>query len=117
MAKMHRRQQLEARRKMRVRKKISGTSERPRLTVSRTLNHIYAQVVDDTTGQTLVASSSVALKIKGGNIDAAKQVGKAVAEKAQAASISRVAFDRNGMVYHGRVKALGDAAREAGLQF
>ena len=106
-----------ARRKMRIRKSVSGTTERPRLTVRSTLKHIYAQVVDDTSGRTLAAASSVSLKITGGNIDAAKSVGKAIAENAKAASVSRVCFDRNGRLFHGRVKALADAAREAGLDF
>ena len=87
------------------------------MSVRRSLNHIYASIVDDSTGRTLVAVSSVGLDLKGGNITAAKQVGKAIAEKAQAASIQTVCFDRRGRLYHGRVKALADAAREAGLQF
>lgn len=106
-----------ARRRMRIRKTISGTPDRPRLTVRSTLKHIYAQVIDDTTGKTLASASSVALKITGGNVDAAKSVGKALAEKAMAASIERVCFDRNGRLFHGRVKALADAAREGGLKF
>lgn len=106
-----------ARRKMRIRKTIVGLPERPRLSVRPTLKHIYAQVIDDTTGRTLAAASSVQLKITGGNVDAAKAVGKAIAESAKAVSVSRVAFDRNGRLYHGRIKALADAAREAGLEF
>jgi large subunit ribosomal protein L18 len=106
-----------ARRKLRVRKSVTGTPERPRLTVRSTLKHIYAQVVDDTSGRTLAAASTVSLKITGGNIDAAKTVGKAIAENAKAASVNQVCFDRNGRLYHGRVKALADAAREAGLDF
>jgi len=105
------------RRKKRVRKKIFGTPTRPRLRVTRTLNHIYAQIIDDTQGKTLVSASSVQLKIKGGNIEAAKQVGAELARKALALSIEKVAFDRGGHLYHGRVKALADAAREAGLKF
>ncbi|GMU91264.1 MAG: 50S ribosomal protein L18 [Candidatus Hydrogenedentota bacterium] len=105
------------RRKRGIRRKVSGTAERPRLTVRPTLKHIYAQIVDDTSGKTLVSASSVQLKITGGNVDAAKSVGKALAERAQAASVLRVAFDRNGRLYHGRVKALAEAAREAGLDF
>ena len=104
-------------RKYRIRKRIVGTAERPRLTVRPTLKHIYAQVVDDATGKTLASSSSVQLKITGGTVDAAKAVGKAIAESAQAASLTRVSFDRNGRLYHGRIKALADAAREAGLEF
>ncbi|MCC6491328.1 MAG: 50S ribosomal protein L18 [Candidatus Hydrogenedentes bacterium] len=106
-----------ARRKKRVRKSVSGTAERPRLTVKSTVKHIYAQVVDDTSGRTLASASSVSLKITGGNIDAAKSVGKAIAESAKAASVNQVCFDRNGRLYHGRIKALADAAREAGLDF
>lgn len=105
------------RRKRRVRKKISGTAERPRLTVRRSTKHIYAQVIDDVAGKTLAAASSVALKVDGGNVDGAKAVGKAIAEVAKAASVEKVNFDRGGRIYHGRVKALADAAREAGLNF
>lgn len=106
-----------ARRKMRIRKSVRGTTERPRLTVRPTLKHIYAQLIDDASGRTLASASSVQLKITGGTVDAAKAVGKAIAENAKAASVSRVCFDRNGRLYHGRVKALADAAREAGLDF
>ena len=106
-----------ARRAKRVRKKISGTPEQPRLAVSRSLGHIYAQIIDDTTGRTLAAASSVQLKISGGNADAAKKTGQAIAEKAKAASITRIRFDRRGRLYHGRIKALADAARKAGLEF
>lgn len=105
------------RRKRHVRKRISGTPERPRLRVSRTIKHIYAQLIDDTSGTTLAAASSVALKIDGGNVEAAKKVGAALAELAQGKEIERVCFDRGGRLYHGRVKALADAARETGLQF
>jgi large subunit ribosomal protein L18 len=106
----------------RVRTKVSGTTERPRLCVYRSLDHIYAQVIDDRTGQTLVSASSVDGETKknlktGGNIAAAKVIGKAVAERAKAAGVQKVVFDRGGYKYHGRVKALADAAREAGLQF
>ena len=102
----------------RIRKKVSGTAERPRLAVFRSLNHIYAQVIDDKTGNTLATASTTekALGLKtGGNLDAAKTVGKTIAERAQKAGISTVVFDRGGYVYHGRVKALLDATREAGL--
>ena len=102
----------------RIRKKVSGTAERPRLAVFRSLNHIYAQVIDDTNGKTLAAASTVEKDLKGnsgGTIAAAQTIGKAVAERAQAAGISQVVFDRGGYVYHGRVKALLDATREAGL--
>ena len=105
------------RRKRRIRKRIEGTTERPRLRVSRSTKHIYAQIIDDTTGATLASSSSVALKIAGGNVDAAKEVGKSLAERAKEQNIEQVAFDRGGCLYHGRVKALADAARETGLQF
>ena len=102
----------------RIREKMAGTTERPRLNVYRSVNHIYAQVVDDEKGETLVSASSLALKLKsGGNVAAAKEIGKAVAEKAVAKGIKRVVFDRGGYLYHGRVKALADAAREAGLKF
>jgi large subunit ribosomal protein L18 len=102
----------------RIRKKVRGTAERPRLAVFRSVNHIYAQVIDDESGKTLAAASSrdKDLKIKsGGNVEAAEKVGKAIAERAIKAGISSVVFDRGGYVYHGRVKALTDAARAAGL--
>jgi large subunit ribosomal protein L18 len=100
----------------RIRRKLSGTTERPRLNVYRSLNHIYAQVIDDQTGQTLASASSIKLKT-GGNIAAAKEIGKAVAEVAVGKGIKKVVFDRGGFLYHGRIKALADAAREAGLEF
>jgi large subunit ribosomal protein L18 len=102
----------------RIRAKMQGTAERPRLNVYRSLNHIYAQVIDDTKGATLVSASTVAAKTKtGGNVAAAKEIGKLVAERAKAKGIKKVVFDRGGYLYHGRVKALADAAREAGLEF
>jgi large subunit ribosomal protein L18 len=106
----------------RVRMKVSGTSERPRLCVYRSLDHIYAQIIDDRAGKTLVAASSADKGAKkslkgGGNVAAAKVVGKEIAERAKAAGVAKVVFDRGGYKYHGRVKALADAAREAGLQF
>ena len=103
----------------RVRKNISGTAERPRLNVFRSLNHIYAQIIDDTKGVTLVAASSLDKGFEGygGNIEGAKNVGKLVAEKALAAGIKEVVFDRGGYVYHGRVAALAEGAREGGLEF
>jgi large subunit ribosomal protein L18 len=102
----------------RIREKLAGTTERPRLNIYRSLNHIYAQVIDDQKGETLASASSLALKLKtGGNVAAAREIGKAVAEKAVAQGIKRVVFDRGGFLYHGRVKALADAAREAGLEF
>lgn len=106
-----------ARRRARVRRCVTGTPERPRLSVRRSLKHIYAAIIDDTTGRTLVSTSSVALDLQGGNCTAAKSVGKALAEKAEAAAITAVRFDRGGRLYHGRLKALAEAAREAGLQF
>jgi large subunit ribosomal protein L18 len=102
----------------RIRRKMSGTTERPRLNVYRSLNHIYAQVIDDAKGETIVSASSLALKLKtGGNIATAKEIGKAVAEAAVSKGIKKVVFDRGGFLYHGRIKALADAAREAGLEF
>ena len=100
----------------RIRRKLSGTTERPRLNVYRSLNHIYAQVIDDPTGQTLVSASTIKMKT-GGNVAAAKEIGKAVAERAVEKGIKKVVFDRGGYLYHGRIKALADAAREAGLEF
>ena len=102
----------------RIRKKISGTAERPRLAVFRSSNHIYAQIIDDRNAKTLAAASTTEGDLKGtygGNIEAAKKVGKAIAERAVDAGISQVVFDRGGYLYHGRVKALIDASREAGL--
>ena len=102
----------------RIRQKLTGTEQRPRLNVYRSLNHIYVQVVDDQKGETLVSASTIQLKLKsGGNVAAAKEIGKAVAEKAVAMGIKQVVFDRGGYLYHGRIKALADAAREAGLEF
>jgi large subunit ribosomal protein L18 len=102
----------------RIRRRLSGTTERPRLSVYRSLNHIYAQVIDDSQGVTLVSASTVAAKAKtGGNVAAAKEIGRQIAERAKEKGIQRVVFDRGGYLYHGRVKALADAAREAGLEF
>jgi len=102
----------------RIREKLAGTGERPRLNVYRSLNHIYVQLIDDQKGETLISASTLALKLKsGGNVAAAKEIGKAVAEKAVANGIKHVVFDRGGFLYHGRVKALAEAAREAGLEF
>ena len=100
-------------------RKVIGSPERPRLAVARSLNHISAQVIDDMVGKTLVAATSIGSKSikKGGNVAAAKAVGKLIAQKAVAAGIKRVVFDRGGFLYHGRIKALADAAREGGLQF
>ncbi len=110
------------RRKWSTRSTLFGTSERPRLSVFRSDKHIYAQVIDDLAGKTLVAVASTAADVRGdlangGNIAAAKKVGKTIAERAKAAGITKVAFDRGGRKYHGRVKALADAAREGGLSF
>ena len=102
----------------RIRKKVAGTAERPRLAIYRSLNHIYAQVIDDERGRTLASASTTEKDLRGasgGNIEAAERVGRAIAERAISAGISSVVFDRGGYVYHGRVKALTDAAREAGL--
>ena len=114
--------QVRQRRHVRVRRKVSGTPECPRLNVFRSLSHIYAQIIDDTAGKTLVSASTLEAEVKseiefGGNIDAAKAVGKRIAEKALEAGIKDVVFDRGGYPYHGRVQALADAAREAGLNF
>lgn len=106
--------------KYRVRKKVSGTSESPRMSVFRSNKQIYVQLIDDTNGKTIVAASSRQLKLndsKQTKIEAAKIVGKDIADKAKGAGVSTVTFDRNGYLYHGRVKALADAARENGLKF
>jgi large subunit ribosomal protein L18 len=106
------------RRHKRVRNVVNGTPDCPRLNVFRSNKNIYAQVIDDTTGKTLVSASSLELKLEnGGNVEAAKKVGAEVAKKCLAANIEAVRFDRGGYVYHGRVQALADAAREAGLKF
>ncbi len=105
------------RRHARVRKNLSGTPEIPRLNVFRSNKEIYAQVIDDVKGNTLVSSSSKILKINGGNIEGAKAVGKDIAEKCKSKKITKVVFDRGGYLYHGRVAALADAARENGLEF
>ena len=103
----------------RIRRKLSGTPQRPRLAVFRSVAHIYAQVIDDTEGKTIVSASSVDKggKTNGGNVAAAKSIGKLVAERAREKGIKSVVFDRGGYQYHGRIKALADAAREAGLEF
>ena len=106
----------------RLRRKVTGATERPRLNVFRSLNHIYAQIVDDASGRTLAAASTLDKELRaaaksGGNVAAAKNVGQAVAKRAKAAGITRVVFDRGGYAYHGRIKALADTAREAGLEF
>jgi large subunit ribosomal protein L18 len=102
----------------RIRRKVQGSPARPRLAIYRSLNHIYAQVIDDENGLTLCSASTTEKDLKGatgGNIEAAQRVGRVIAERAQSAGIAQVVFDRGGYLYHGRVKALTDAAREAGL--
>jgi|SRR3954464_4476288 large subunit ribosomal protein L18 len=113
------RDQIRQRIHKRIRNRLAGTQERPRLAVFRSLNHIYAQVIDDGPGHTLVAAGSTEkdLRGKGGNVEGAKLIGRLVAERAKNKGITRVVFDRGGYLYHGRVKALADAAREAGLEF
>jgi large subunit ribosomal protein L18 len=110
------------RRKFGIRKSLFGSPERPRLSVFRSDKHIYAQIIDDFAGKTLVAAATTAADVRGdlkngGNIEAAKRVGRAIAQRAKGAGITQVAFDRGGRMYHGRVKALADAAREGGLKF
>lgn len=110
------------RRKLRVRKKVQGTEERPRLTVYRSLGHIYAQIINDITGQTLTAASTLSKELRGtlkatGNAGAAQAVGELVAQKALERGIKKVVFDRNGFLYHGRIKQLAEAARQKGLEF
>ncbi|MBS1801323.1 MAG: 50S ribosomal protein L18 [Acidobacteria bacterium] len=105
----------------RIREKMSGTAERPRLNVYRSLDHIYTQLIDDASGVTIASASTLAKKGEtkktGGNVAAAVEVGKLIAERAQQKGIKKVVFDRGGYLYHGRIKALADAAREAGLEF
>ena len=111
--------------KYRIRKRVSGSEARPRLTVFRSVAHIYVQVVDDMTGRTIAAASSTEPAVKGGlakpasggNVEGAKAIGKAIAERLIEKGVKRVVFDRNGFLYHGRVKAVAEAAREAGLEF
>jgi len=99
-----------------VRLRVEGTSERPRLSVYRSLNHIYAQIIDDVSGKTVVSASSLGSSGQG-NVKTASEVGKKLAEKARAAQVEKVVFDRGGCLYHGRIKALAESAREGGLQF
>jgi len=122
MGKLELKKQTRLKRKKRIRKKITGTTERPRLCVFRSAKHVYAQVVDDSTGRTIAAAGSVEDKVKGqsdlkGKIAVASLVGKSVGERAIKQGIQKVVFDRNGFFYHGRVKAVSDGAREAGLLF
>ena len=104
---------------VRIRERVKGTPERPRLAVFRSLKHIYAQVIDDRAGRTIVSASSDEKNAaaNGGNLAGAKEIGKLIAERAKAQGVAQVVFDRGGYLYHGRVKALADAAREAGLEF
>ena len=111
--------------KFRIRKRVQGTEGRPRLTIFRSVAHMYVQVVDDATGRTIASASTVEPAVKGalpkpasgGNVEGAKAIGKAIAERLLEKGVTRVVFDRNGFLYHGRVKAVADAAREAGLEF
>ena len=111
--------------KYRIRRRVQGTVERPRLTVFRSVTHMYVQVVDDATGKTIASASTVEPAVKGvlpqkatgGNVEGAKAIGKTIAERLIGQGVKRVVFDRNGFLYHGRVKAVADAAREAGLEF
>ncbi len=110
--------------KFRIRKRVRGTGERPRLTIFRSVSHMYVQVVDDASGRTIASASTVEPAVKGtlenasgGNVGGAKAIGKTIAERLIEKGVTRVVFDRNGFLYHGRVKAVADAAREAGLEF
>jgi large subunit ribosomal protein L18 len=119
---VNKRTELRAKRKVRIRKRIFGTTERPRLSVYRSLNHIYTQIIDDTQGVTLVSASTVEKEVRDAQKfenkrAAANYIGKLIAERATAKGIKSVVFDRNGFLYHGRVKAVSDGAREAGLDF
>ncbi len=116
MGKMNPRRRARLRRKKHIRKFVRGTSARPRLSVFRSARHIYAQVIDDSTGKTLASASTLGGEA-GGNRDGAASVGRLIAERATAANVTTVVFDRNGYLYHGRVAALADAAREGGLEF
>jgi len=109
-------------RKKSIRRRVIGTSGRPRLSIFRSASHMYAQIIDDTNGQTIVSASTLSKELKGklkgtGNIDAAKKVGQLISREAKKKKIETVSFDRNGFLYHGRVKALADAARDGGLKF
>lgn len=109
-------------RHLRVRRKITGTAERPRLNIFRSAKHMYVQVIDDTKGVTLASASTLDKEVRegianGGNVEAAAKIGSLIAERAKAKGVSRVVFDRGGYLYHGRVQALAEAAREAGLEF
>lgn len=119
---IHKKQKSREQRKKRIRRKIFGTSQRPRMTVYRSLKHCYVQLVDDTAGRTLLGYSTKSKELRGnlaktGTVEAARLLGNLIAEKAIAQQITQVVFDRNGFLYHGRVKALAEGAREKGLQF
>jgi large subunit ribosomal protein L18 len=117
MIKRQDRKESRLRRHKRVRVHVAGTTQRPRLAVFRSLNHLYAQVIDDGAQRTLASASTVSMKAKGNGMAQAAEVGKEIAAKAKAAGFNSVVFDRGGFLYHGRIKALADAAREAGLEF
>ena len=122
MVRKESRQEIRVKKHHRMRNRISGTTQRPRLCVFRSNNHMYAQIIDDTVGQTLVSASTLEEEVKGkvektNNVDAAAYLGKVIAERATAAGIKEVVFDRGGFIYQGKIKALADAAREAGLEF
>jgi large subunit ribosomal protein L18 len=117
MIKRQDRKKSRSRRHRRVRVHVAGTLQRPRLAVFRSLNHVYAQLIDDGAGNTVAAASTVELKANGNGMARAQEVGRAIAAKAKAKGVSQVVFDRGGFLYHGRIKALADAAREAGLEF
>ncbi|MDQ6637480.1 MAG: 50S ribosomal protein L18 [Candidatus Dormibacteraeota bacterium] len=117
MLKQFDRKQARQKRHRRVRVRVRGTSERPRLTVFRSLNHVYVQLIDDVQGRTVAAASTLQLKMGKSDLGAAQAVGRAIAERAKDAGVAAAVFDRSGFLYHGRVKALADAAREAGLEF
>ena len=110
-------QKLRAKRKARIRAKISGTAERPRLSVYKSARHVYAQVIDDNAGKTIASVSSFGKDSKGSNVEACTELGKTLAERCKAASISQIVFDRNGYQYHGRIKAFAEGVRESGLSF
>ncbi len=117
MLKQFDRKQARQKRHRRVRVRVRGTSERPRLTVFRSLNHVYVQLIDDVQGRTVAAASTLQLKTQKSDLRAAQAVGRAIADRAKDAGVAAAVFDRSGFLYHGRIKALADAAREAGLEF
>lgn len=117
MIKKESRNSMRIKRHNRIRKNLSGTKELPRLNVFRSNTNMYAQIIDDGSGRTLVSTSSLELKLDKNNIETAKKVGESIAKKAKDAKITEVVFDRSGYLYHGRIKALAEAAREAGLKF